>query len=47
MNFPNVLVARKGLGVKTLAEFVALEKKKPGSLGLRLHGRRLRLAPGR
>lgn len=32
VNFPNVLVARKGLGVKTLAEFVALEKKKPGSL---------------
>lgn len=32
VNFPNVLVARKGLGVRTLAEFVALEKKKPGSL---------------
>lgn len=32
VNFPNVLVAHKALGVKTLAEFVALEKKKPGSL---------------
>lgn len=32
VNFPNVLVVHKALGVKTLAEFVALEKKKPGSL---------------
>lgn len=32
VNFPNVLVAHKALGVKNLAEFVALEKKKPGSL---------------
>jgi tripartite-type tricarboxylate transporter receptor subunit TctC len=32
VNFPNVLVVHKGVGVKTLAEFVALEKKKPGSL---------------
>ncbi|RJP72307.1 MAG: tripartite tricarboxylate transporter substrate binding protein [Comamonadaceae bacterium] len=32
VNFPNVLVAHKSLGVKTLAEFVALEKKKPGTL---------------
>ncbi len=32
VNFPNVLVVRKGLGVKTLAEFVALAKKKPGSV---------------
>ncbi len=32
VNFPNVLVVRKGLGVKTLAEFVALAKKKPGSI---------------
>src|SRR3990167_8027324 len=30
--FPNVLVVHKGLGVKTLAEFVQLEKKKPGSV---------------
>ncbi len=32
VNFPNVLVVRKGLGVKTLAEFVALAKKTPGSI---------------
>ena len=32
VNFPNVLVVHKGVGVKTLAEFVALAKKKPGSL---------------
>jgi tripartite-type tricarboxylate transporter receptor subunit TctC len=32
VNFPNVLVAHKALGVKNLAEFVALEKRKPGSL---------------
>lgn len=29
VNFPNVLVVHKGLGVKNLAEFVALAKKKP------------------
>lgn len=32
VNFPNVLVVRKGLGVKSLAEFVAVAKKKPGSV---------------
>ncbi|MCT9811538.1 tripartite tricarboxylate transporter substrate binding protein [Acidovorax sp. Be4] len=32
VNFPNVLVAHKGTGVKTLKEFVALAKKKPGSV---------------
>jgi len=32
MSFPNVLVVHQGVGVKTLAEFVALAKKKPGSL---------------
>ena len=32
VNFPNVLVVHKGLGVKTLAEFVALAKKKPGAV---------------
>lgn len=32
VNFPNVLVVHKGLGVKTLAEFVDLSKKKPGSV---------------
>jgi len=32
VNFPDVLVVHKGLGVKTLAEFVALSKKKPGSV---------------
>jgi tripartite-type tricarboxylate transporter receptor subunit TctC len=32
VNFPNVLVVRKGLGVKTLAEFVSLAKMKPDSV---------------
>ena len=32
VNFPNVLVAHKGAGVTTLKEFVALAKKKPGSV---------------
>ncbi|ROZ79819.1 tripartite tricarboxylate transporter substrate binding protein [Ramlibacter sp. WS9] len=32
VNFPNVLVVHQGLGVKTLADFVALSKKKPGSI---------------
>ena len=32
VNFPNVLVVHPGLGVKTLPEFVALAKKKPGSV---------------
>ncbi len=32
VNFPNVLVVHSGVGVKTLAEYVALAKKKPGSL---------------
>lgn len=32
VNFPNVLVVHKGAGVKTLAEFVKLSKKKPGSV---------------
>jgi len=32
VNFPNVLVVHKGVGVKTLAEFVTLAKKKPGGL---------------
>ena len=32
MSFPNVLVVHAGVGVKTLAEFVALAKKKPGTL---------------
>ncbi|MES2364231.1 MAG: tripartite tricarboxylate transporter substrate binding protein [Pseudomonadota bacterium] len=32
VNFPNVLVVHAGVGVKTLAEFVALAKKKPGGL---------------
>jgi len=32
VNFPNVLVVHKGVGVKTLAEFVALSKKTPGSI---------------
>ena len=31
VNFPNVLVVHKGVGVKTLAEFVALAKKKAGA----------------
>ena len=30
VNFPNMLVVHKGAGVKTLAEFVALAKKRPG-----------------
>ncbi|WP_429951572.1 Bug family tripartite tricarboxylate transporter substrate binding protein [Comamonas sediminis] len=30
--FPNVLVVHKGAGAKTLAEFVQLSKKKPGSV---------------
>ncbi len=34
VNFPNVLVVHKGAGVKTLAEFVQLSKKKPGSVSL-------------
>ena len=32
VNFPNVLVVHKALGVKTLAEFVELSRKKPGSV---------------
>ncbi len=32
VNFPNVLVVHKGLGVKTLGEFVALAKSKPGAV---------------
>lgn len=32
VNFPNVLVVHKALGVRNLAEFVALSKKKPGSV---------------
>lgn len=32
VNFPNVLVVHAGVGVRTLAEFVALAKKKPGGL---------------
>ena len=32
VNFPNVLVVHAGVGVKTLAEYVALAKKKPGGL---------------
>ncbi|MBP3979230.1 tripartite tricarboxylate transporter substrate binding protein [Acidovorax sp. JG5] len=32
VNFPNVLVVHKGTGVKTLAEFIQLSKKKPGSV---------------
>ena len=32
VNFPNVLVVHKGAGVKTLAEFVQLSKKTPGSV---------------
>ena len=32
VNFPNVLVVHAGVGVNTLAEYVALAKKKPGSL---------------
>ena len=32
VTFPNVLVVHSGLGVKTLAEYVALAKAKPGGL---------------
>ena len=32
VNFPNVLVVHSGLGVQTLAEFIALAKRKPGTL---------------
>lgn len=32
VNFPNVLVVNKALGVQTLAEFVALAKKSPGKV---------------
>lgn len=32
VNFPNVLVVYKALGVKNLAEFVELARKKPGSV---------------
>ena len=32
VNFPNVLVVHKNVGAKSLAEFVALAKKKPGSI---------------
>lgn len=32
VNFPNVLVVHPGVNVKTLAEFVALARKKPGTL---------------
>jgi tripartite-type tricarboxylate transporter receptor subunit TctC len=32
VSFPNVLVVHKGVGVKTLAEFVALAKKKAGAV---------------
>ncbi|MEJ8859857.1 tripartite tricarboxylate transporter substrate binding protein [Variovorax robiniae] len=32
VNFPNVLVVHKGAGVTTLAEFVALAKRKPGAV---------------
>lgn len=32
VNFPNVLVVHKGTGVKNLAEFVQLARKKPGSV---------------
>jgi len=32
VNFPNVLVVHKALGVKTLNDFVALAKKKPGGV---------------
>lgn len=32
VNFPNVLVVHAGVKARTLAEFVALAKKKPGSL---------------
>jgi tripartite-type tricarboxylate transporter receptor subunit TctC len=32
VNFPNVLVVHKAQGAKTLAEFIQLSKKKPGSV---------------
>ncbi|CAN7554455.1 Bug family tripartite tricarboxylate transporter substrate binding protein [Acidovorax sp. LjRoot117] len=32
VNFPNVLVVHQGAGARTLAEFVQLSKKKPGSV---------------
>ena len=32
VNFPNVLVVHKAAGAKTLAEFIQLSKKKPGSV---------------
>ena len=32
VNFPNVLAVHQGLGVKTVAEFVALAKKRPGGV---------------
>ena len=32
VSFPNVLVVHPGVGVKTLAEFIALAKQKPGAL---------------
>ena len=32
MNFPNVLVVPPSLGVKTLAELIALASKQPGKL---------------
>lgn len=32
LNFPNVLVVGTGLNVKTVAEYIALAKRKPGSL---------------
>ena len=32
MSFPNLLVVHAGVGVKTLAEYIALARKKPGSL---------------
>ena len=32
VNFPNVLVAHKGLGVKNLQEFIAKAKAKPGAI---------------
>lgn len=32
VNFPNVLVVHKALGVKNMTEFVALAKKKPGTI---------------
>ncbi|MES2188093.1 MAG: tripartite tricarboxylate transporter substrate binding protein [Pseudomonadota bacterium] len=32
VNFPNVLIVSRDLGVKTLAEFIALAKKEPGKL---------------